>query len=102
MFDRLLILIQVDTLFTMAIPLNPLSTSNHEYSRPTGTSECPVCGNVNPEQIFNIVESNVLDEYGNPTRFSKDKPFEWNEYFKRFAPENPTLTHNQSHSSNSL
>ena len=28
-------------------------------------SECITCGNVNPEQIFNIIESKVVDEYGN-------------------------------------
>src|SRR5690606_24582343 len=26
-------------------------------------SECPVCGNVNPEQILTIINNNVLDEY---------------------------------------
>ena len=30
-------------------------------------SECFHCGNVNPEQIFNIIESKVVDEYGNNT-----------------------------------
>ena len=44
-------------------------------------SECQRCGNVNPELIFNIVESNVLDEYGKITRTRKISPEEWNEYF---------------------
>jgi ABC transport system ATP-binding/permease protein len=45
-------------------------------------SECPTCGNVNPEQIFNIIESKVVDEYGNLTRSRKVSPVEWNQFYK--------------------
>ncbi|MEW6468383.1 MAG: ATP-binding cassette domain-containing protein [Bacteroidota bacterium] len=45
-------------------------------------SECPECGNVNPEQIFNIIESKVLDEYGNLTPNRKMSPAEWNEHYR--------------------
>ncbi|MFH1004272.1 MAG: ATP-binding cassette domain-containing protein [Bacteroidota bacterium] len=48
----------------------------------SGESECVECGNVNPEQIFNIIESKVLDEYGNATRNRKISPTEWYEYYK--------------------
>ncbi len=41
-------------------------------------SECIICGNVNPEQIFNIIESKVLDEFGNLTQNRKVSPGEWN------------------------
>ncbi len=44
-------------------------------------SECPTCGNVNPEQIFNIIESRVVDEYGNLTSHRKITPREWNNFF---------------------
>lgn len=44
-------------------------------------SECTACGNVNPEQVFNIVEANVLDEYGNPTRTRKTSPIEWYDFY---------------------
>ncbi len=44
-------------------------------------SECPTCGNVNPEQIFNIIESKVVDEYGNATQNRKVSPKEWNELY---------------------
>ncbi|MBI4648371.1 MAG: ATP-binding cassette domain-containing protein, partial [Bacteroidia bacterium] len=44
-------------------------------------SECLTCGNVNPEQIFNIVEQHVLDEYGNLTHTRRISPSEWNENF---------------------
>ncbi len=45
-------------------------------------SECHECGNVNPEQIFNIIESKVLDEYGNLTLNRKISPAEWNKHYK--------------------
>ncbi|MDF2448485.1 MAG: hypothetical protein K0R26_989 [Bacteroidota bacterium] len=44
-------------------------------------SECWNCGNVNPELIFNIIESKVLDEYGNLTHNRKTSPSEWNKSY---------------------
>ena len=44
-------------------------------------SECVECGNVNAEQIFNIIETKVLDEYGNQTRNRKISPPEWNKHY---------------------
>lgn len=50
-------------------------------------SECISCGNVNPEQIFNIIESKVVDEYGNLTRTRKVSPKQWNEsYIEKIEP----------------
>lgn len=51
-------------------------------------SECVTCGNVNPEQIFNIIETKVIDEYGNATLNRKVSPKEWNEYYlKELSPK---------------
>ncbi len=44
--------------------------------------QCEVCGNVNPEQIFNIIEAKVVDEYGQPTTKRKVTPTQWHEMFK--------------------
>ena len=52
-------------------------------------SECRTCGNVNPEQIFNIVESQMLDEYGNLTPHRRIQPAEWFRYFQDTAKEQP-------------
>jgi ABC-type multidrug transport system ATPase subunit len=49
-------------------------------------SECPVCGNVNPEQILSIVNSQVLDEYGSPTPVRRISPHDWFRSFKRSHP----------------
>jgi len=43
--------------------------------------ECPQCGNLNPEMVFNIIDANVLDEYGNYTNNRKTSPKEWNEHY---------------------
>ena len=45
--------------------------------------ECPTCGNVNPELLFNIIEAKVVDEFGNYTDSRKVLPQKWNEYYKR-------------------
>lgn len=44
--------------------------------------ECGECGNVNPEQIFNIIESKLVDEFGQLTQVRKIKPDEWHQHFK--------------------
>jgi ABC transport system ATP-binding/permease protein len=51
---------------------------NHAKSN---ESECHVCGNVNPEQIFNIIESKVVDEYGTLTQHRKVSSKEWNGHY---------------------
>ncbi|TRX57597.1 ATP-binding cassette domain-containing protein [Fulvivirga sp. M361] len=43
--------------------------------------ECLECGNVNPEQIFNIIETRVINEYGNFTNERKISPEQWNQRF---------------------
>ncbi|MDH5380739.1 MAG: ATP-binding cassette domain-containing protein [Cyclobacteriaceae bacterium] len=45
--------------------------------------ECNQCGNVNPEQIFNIIETKVVNEYGNFTDERKVSPEQWNKQFKK-------------------
>jgi ABC transport system ATP-binding/permease protein len=45
--------------------------------------ECHECGNVNPEQIFNIIESKVINEYGHFTNERKISPQQWNDTYKQ-------------------
>ena len=44
--------------------------------------ECHECGNVNPEQIFNIIETKVINEYGYFTNERKISAEQWNDMFK--------------------
>ncbi len=45
-------------------------------------SECATCGNVNPEQVLQIVESRVVDEYGKLTTTRKKESSEWYKLYK--------------------
>lgn len=86
MFDKLLIL---DTGGYLIYDGDPIESIIYFKSRihhaNWNESECHVCGNVNPEQIFNIVEANVLDEYGKVTPTRKISPEEWYEYYREFV-----------------
>ena len=44
--------------------------------------ECAYCGNVNPEQVFDIIESRIVDEYGNQTNARKVTPEQWNRFYE--------------------
>lgn len=44
---------------------------------------CPECGNINPEQIFNIIETRVVNEFGRFTNTRKISPGQWYQYFKQ-------------------
>ena len=45
--------------------------------------ECPECGNINPEQVFNIIETRVVNEFGRFTTTRKISPGQWYQYFKQ-------------------
>ena len=51
--------------------------------------ECPSCGNVNPENLFNIIEVQVVDEFGRYTDKRKVKPVEWASAFNSKYPFKP-------------
>lgn len=44
---------------------------------------CPECGNINPEQVFNIIETKVVNEYGRLTNTRKISAGQWYQYFKK-------------------
>lgn len=44
---------------------------------------CPECGNINPEQVFNIIETKIVNEYGRTTNSRKISPGQWYQYFKQ-------------------
>ena len=85
MFDRLLVLDYEGYLIYNGDPVESVSYFKSRVQQADSyASECPCCGNVNPEQIFNIVEAQVLDEYGNITPTRKITPKEWHEYYKTY------------------
>jgi ABC-type multidrug transport system ATPase subunit len=84
MFDKLLILDQGGYPIYNDNPVNAVvyfkTLVNHVNSQ---ESECGDCGNVNPEQIFNIIEAKVVDEYGNFTSQRKTSAEEWNQEYQQ-------------------
>lgn len=89
MFDKLMILDVGGYPIYYGNPVDAVSyfkrLVNHVNSE---EAECWNCGNVNPEQIFNIIESKVLDEYGNLTYTRKNTPVEWNTHYKELIEKN--------------
>lgn len=82
MFDKLLILDQGGYPIFDGNPIDAVVYfKTHVHHVNANERECPICGNVNPEQIFNIIESKVVDEYGNQTKVRKVSPKEWNERY---------------------
>lgn len=47
---------------------------------------CFNCGNVDHEQIFNIIETKVIDEYGRYTKERKILPAQWRKYYEEELP----------------
>ncbi len=91
MFDKLLILDQGGYPIFDGNPIDAVVYfKTHVHHANANERECPICGNVNPEQIFNIIESKVVDEYGNQTKYRKVSPKEWNQRFL----ENSTVHEN--------
>lgn len=89
MFDNIIIL---DTGGYMVYRGNPIEaiiyfkTLDKQINREIG--ECPFCGTVNPELIFNIIEARVVDEYGQYTGKRKVTPANWeNACRKNIKPE---------------
>ncbi len=84
MFDRLMILDQGGYVVYDDDPVDSIVYFKSKIKQADwNESECPTCGNVNAEQIFDILESQILDEYGNITSTRKFKPNEWYSYYKK-------------------
>jgi len=83
MLDKLYVLDQGGYLIYNGDPIEAISYFKQQ-SCETNFEEniCNACGNVKPEHIFNIIESNVIDEYGNETQIRKISPSEWFQIYK--------------------
>ncbi len=98
MFDNLLILDTGGYLIYNGNPVDSIMYFKSKVHQANwADSECHACGNVNPEQIFNIVESLVIDEYGKETRTRKISAEEWHQFYissgTKREKQKPTDTH---------
>ena len=82
MFDNMLIL---DTGGYLIYQGNPVEAVMYfkrlDAQINSEVGECPSCGNVNPELIFNIIEAKVDDEFGRYTATRKVSPPKWEEHY---------------------
>ncbi|MCK7537461.1 MAG: hypothetical protein MZV63_44150 [Marinilabiliales bacterium] len=57
---------------------NPIESIVHfktlEAQINSAIAECPTCGTVNPETLFNILETRVVDEFGRYTETEESLP----------------------------
>lgn len=82
MFDRLLILDTGGYQIYYGNPVEAVIYFKKNISMVNSDEgECGACGNVNPEQIFNIIETKVINEFGNFTNERKFSPEQWNKTF---------------------
>ena len=83
MFDKLIILDTGGYLIYNGNPVDSIEYFKKKIGQPNySDSECYVCGNVNPEQIFNIVETRVFTESGKPTETRRISPSEWRKLYE--------------------
>ncbi len=87
MFDRVMILDNNGKLAWYGNPVDSVVYFKTLDSRINASQgECPACGNVNPEMIFNIIETQVVDEFGKYTEKRKISPEEWARKFRENHP----------------
>ena len=88
MFDSMLILDNEGYLIYDGAPVDAIIYfKSLIHQADWSESECPVCGNVNSEQIFNIIETKVLDEYGTQSMTRKISAEEWNKLYLKNKEE---------------
>lgn len=87
MFDKVIILDQGGCMAYSGNPVDSViyfKTLESQINALQG--ECPSCGTVNPETIFNIIETQIVDEFGKYTEKRRVKPIEW---ASTFSSKNP-------------
>jgi ABC transport system ATP-binding/permease protein len=88
MFDKLIILDTGGYLIYNGNPVDSIEYFKRKIEQANyNESECYVCGNVNPEQIFNIVETRVFTESGQPTDLRRISPADWSNLYKEEKKE---------------
>jgi ABC-type multidrug transport system ATPase subunit len=92
MFDSMIILDQGGHMIYYGNPVEAIvyfKQIDNQINSEVG--ECPTCGNVTPELIFNIVEAQVVDEFGQYTNTRKVAPEKWDEHYRIHRNEEELL-----------
>jgi ABC-type multidrug transport system ATPase subunit len=82
-FDQLLVLDRGGYPVYSGNPIEGITYFKQLAQRVDATeSECPACGNTNPDDILNVIEARDVDEYGAFTSRRKTAPAEWYRHYK--------------------
>jgi ABC-type multidrug transport system ATPase subunit len=90
MFDKIIVLDEGGYMTYFGNPVESViyfKTLDAQINSSIG--ECPSCGNVNPETILNIIDTQVVDEFGRYTEKRKVNPSEWASIFRNKYPFAP-------------
>ena len=90
MFDRVVILDEGGRLVYYGNPVEAVihfKLADNQVNAWVG--ECQVCGNVNPELIFNTIEALQVNEYGSYTDQRRVSPQTWEEIFRAERESKP-------------
>lgn len=83
MFDKIIVLDRGGYLVYYGNPVDAIvyfkTVSNHVNAR---EAECTKCGNVNPEQVLQILEAKVVNEFGKLTHNRKNSSEEWHRIYQ--------------------
>jgi len=94
MFDRIMIMDKGGYMIYYGNPTEAViwfkTRANHANAF---EDQCIACGNVNTEQLLQIIEAKVVNEYGKPTHIRRVTPAEWAESFK---PEAEKISYKKS------
>ena len=94
MFDRIMIMDKGGYMIYYGNPTEAViwfrTRANHANAF---EDQCIACGNVNTDQLLQIIEAKVVNEYGKPTHIRRVTPAEWAESFK---PEAEKISHKSS------
>ncbi|HCC69930.1 MAG TPA: ABC transporter [Bacteroidales bacterium] len=83
MFDRVVILDDGGEMVYYGNPIEALiylKTIDAQIDSHIG--ECPTCGNINPETLFNILEAEIVDEFGRYTGVRKRTASDWSKKYQ--------------------
>jgi len=85
MFDKLIILDNGGYPIYYGNPVEAIGYFKERVNQiRAGDTVCIECGNVNPEQIFDIIETKVVNEFGSFTHKRRVSPQTWYHYYQEY------------------
>ncbi len=88
MFDKIMIIDKGGYQIYYGNPTEAIVYFKTQSNHPNpDEDQCVKCGNINTDQILQIVEAKVVDEHGKATQIRKVTPLEWAEKFRQIVPE---------------